>query len=165
MFSFVISLFGILFQKPVTSNTYILKLPMFCCNLVLYSFLFLKHKWPLDEGSWKYSNHIKSLMAFLFFISFLYLAFGGRAAPRHVEVPRLGVQSELQLLGYTTAIATQNPSHIYDLYHSSTHRAMPGIKPASSWILAGFISTEPQRELPGFFIYKSCDHKIMGTYF
>ena len=31
---------------------------------------------------------------------------------RHMEVPRLGVQSELQLPAYTTATATQDPSCI-----------------------------------------------------
>ena len=39
--------------------------------------------------------------------------------PRHTEVPRLGVESELQLLAYTTAIATQDLSRGYDLHHSS----------------------------------------------
>ena len=34
-----------------------------------------------------------------------------------MEVPRLGVESELKLLAY--AIATQDPSHISDLHHSS----------------------------------------------
>ena len=37
----------------------------------------------------------------------------------HIEVPRLGVESELQLPGYTTATAVQDPSHICDLHHSS----------------------------------------------
>ena len=36
-----------------------------------------------------------------------------------MEVPRLRVESELQLLVYTTAIATPDPSHICDLRHSS----------------------------------------------
>ena len=36
-----------------------------------------------------------------------------------MEVPRLGVKSELQLLAYTTATATQDPSHICNLYHRS----------------------------------------------
>ena len=36
-----------------------------------------------------------------------------------MEVPRLGVQLELQLSAYTTAIATPDPSHVCDLYHSS----------------------------------------------
>ena len=38
---------------------------------------------------------------------------------RHMEVPRLGVQMELQLLAYTTATATQNLSCVCDLHHSS----------------------------------------------
>ena len=34
---------------------------------------------------------------------------------QHMEVPRLGVKSELQLLAYTTATATLDPSRICDL--------------------------------------------------
>ena len=37
----------------------------------------------------------------------------------HIEVLRLGVELEPQLLAYTTATATQDPSHLCDLYHSS----------------------------------------------
>ena len=36
-----------------------------------------------------------------------------------MEVPRLGVESGLQLLAYTRAIATPVLSHICDLHHSS----------------------------------------------
>ena len=39
--------------------------------------------------------------------------------PRHMEVLRLGVESELQLPAYTTATATQDPSRVFDLQHSS----------------------------------------------
>ena len=35
------------------------------------------------------------------------------------EVPRLGVESELQLPAYTTATATQDPSRVCNLHHSS----------------------------------------------
>ena len=38
---------------------------------------------------------------------------------QHVEVPTLGVESELQLLAYTTATATQDLSRIYYLHRSS----------------------------------------------
>ena len=31
----------------------------------------------------------------------------------------LGVQTELQLLAYTTSIATRDPSQVWDLQHSS----------------------------------------------
>ena len=39
-----------------------------------------------------------------------------------MEVPRLGVELELWLLAYTTATATRDPSHVYDLHHSSGQR-------------------------------------------
>ena len=37
---------------------------------------------------------------------------------QHMEVPRLGVKSEPQLLASTTATATWDQSHICDLHHS-----------------------------------------------
>ena len=44
------------------------------------------------------------------------------ASAEHMEVPRLGVKSELQLLAYNTVTATQDPSRICDLHHSSMKR-------------------------------------------
>ena len=38
---------------------------------------------------------------------------------QHMEVPRPGVELELQLPAYTTATTTQDPSHICNLHHSS----------------------------------------------
>ena len=38
---------------------------------------------------------------------------------RHVEVPRLGVEWEIQLLAYITATTAWNPSRICDLHHST----------------------------------------------
>ena len=38
---------------------------------------------------------------------------------QHMEGPRLGVQSELQLPAYTTATATGNQSRVCNLHHSS----------------------------------------------
>ena len=43
----------------------------------------------------------------------------------HMEVPRLGVESELQLLAYTTATAPWDPSRVFDLYYSSWQRRIP----------------------------------------
>ena len=54
----------------------------------------------------------------LFFFFLLFLG----PLPRHMEVPRLGVESELQLLAYTTATAMPDPSHVWDLHHSSWQR-------------------------------------------
>ena len=39
--------------------------------------------------------------------------------PQYMEVPELEVELELQLPAYATAIATQNLSHVCELYHSS----------------------------------------------
>uniref|UniRef100_A0A8D0JVQ3 Uncharacterized protein n=1 Tax=Sus scrofa TaxID=9823 RepID=A0A8D0JVQ3_PIG len=49
-----------------------------------------------------------------FFFFFLF-----RATPWHMEVPRLGVKLELQLLAYTTPTATRDPSRVRDPHHSS----------------------------------------------
>ena len=49
---------------------------------------------------------------------FFFLGFLGPHL-RHMEVPRLGVQLELQLPAYTTTTATSDPSRVCDLHHSS----------------------------------------------
>ena len=45
---------------------------------------------------------------------------------------------------------------------SLTHRVRPGIKPASSWILVGFVSAVLQWEVPlgFFFFFKDCLHSL-----
>ena len=43
-------------------------------------------------------------------------------SPRHMEVLRLGVKSELQPPAYAPATATPDPSQVCDLYHSSQQR-------------------------------------------
>ena len=69
-----------------------------------------------------------------------------------MEVPRLGVKTELQLPAYTTATATWNLSPSYTTAHgnawSLTHwEGQAGIKGESSWILIGFITAEPHQNL------------------
>ena len=50
--------------------------------------------------------HVKIFNFFVFFFFFSGLH------QWYMEVPRLGVESELQPQAYTTAMAMQNPSHI-----------------------------------------------------
>ena len=69
-----------------------------------------------------------------------------------MEVPRLGVEWELQLLAYATATATRVLSPVCDPRHSSQQLGIrnplrPGIKPISSWMLVGFVTAEPRLEL------------------
>ena len=52
--------------------------------------------------------------SFLFFL----LSFFKWPHPQHVEIPRLGVKSELQPLAGTTATAVLDLSHIGDLCYS-----------------------------------------------
>ena len=53
----------------------------------------------------------------IFYYCYYYLLF--KAAPEHMEFPRLGVQSELQLPAYTIAPATPDLSCVCDLHHDS----------------------------------------------
>ena len=92
-------------------------------------------------------SFISSFSFFFFFFFFLGMYL------QHMEIPRLGVESELLLQAYTTATAMQDLSHVFDLHtpqllaRSLTHWARPGIEPSSSRILVGFVSTAPQWEL------------------
>ena len=93
--------------------------------------------------------------SFIFFplFFFFFFCFLGPYLP-HMEFPRLKVQSELWQLTYVTATETQDPSCFCDLHHSS--RQCWVLNPLSkardrthmSSILVGFISAEPQWELP-----------------
>ena len=53
--------------------------------------------------------------ALFYFLCFCFLG----PHPRHMEVPRPGVELELQLLAYATATEMPDPSQICDPHHSS----------------------------------------------
>ena len=94
------------------------------CVIVLKGNIFGIYCWlwflkPIQEEGEMPTHYYLSLhIYFLFIYLFIYFGFLG-AHPRHIEVPRLGVWLELQLLTYTTATATADPSRVCDLYHSS----------------------------------------------
>ena len=95
----------------------------------------------------KWQNQIiknRCIEAFSFFFFFFF--FLGHH-PQHMEVPRLGVQSELQQHEIWTVSATYTTAHCNA--RSSTHWARPGIELATSWFLVGSISAAPQQELQG----------------
>ena len=93
------------------------------------------------------------IVSFLLF--FLVLVLGLHSW--HMEVPRLGVKPELQLLTCTTATATWDPSCVFNLHHSSWQHRIPNllkeerIKCTSSWILVGFVSSAQKQNLPVLF--------------
>ena len=96
-------------------------------------------------------SHQGFCRGFLFCFNFLSFFFLG---PHlwHIEVPRPGVESELQPTPQPQQRQTQAASATYTTAHgntkSLTHWARPGIEPASSWILVGFVTAEPWQELP-----------------
>ena len=59
----------------------------------------------------------------------------------HMEVPRLGGESELQPLAYTTATATWDPSHVCNLHRSSWQlRILNPLSEARDQTLVRFIN-------------------------
>ena len=106
---------------------------------------------------------------FCLFVCFCFL----RPHLWHMEAPRLGVELDLQLLACTTAIAMQDPS-ICNLRHSSwQHQILNPLReakdwtcvlePSSSWIQVGFVTAEPQQEIPAISYYSFPDTPL-ATY-
>ena len=94
-----------------------------------------------------------SILLFIYlFIFGLFLSFL-RPHPSVAEVPRLGVQLELQLPAYPTA--TADPSLVFNRHRSPRqHRLLnplskAGLEPVSSWnwSTTSLLTTEPRREL------------------
>ena len=86
---------------------------------------------------------------FFFFLLF----FLGPHLP-HMEVPRLWVESELQLPAYAAATAIPDLSHVCNLHCSSWQCWILNTlseardQPTSLWILVRLVTAEPQQELP-----------------
>ena len=72
-------------------------------------------------GTWYHISVSNFLFFIFYFYVFIYCCFLGLHL-RHMEVPRLGVESELQLLAYAMATAMQDPSHVCNPHHSSQQR-------------------------------------------
>ena len=125
-------------------------------KLKLIKVISLASSYVLSAGIWGYIASLFSLLGmtvevqcyFILFFCFLGLHL------RHMEVPSPGAQLELRLL------AGHNHSHrhshirsmsaIYTAHGkagSSTHWVRPGIEPATSWFLVGFVSSVPWSEL------------------
>ena len=72
---------------------------------------------------------------------------------QHMEVPRLGVELELQLLTYTTATATCDLNHVCDLPHTSLQcQILNPISEARNQthnrMVIRFVSAAPWQQLP-----------------
>ena len=88
-------------------------------QIIFFKKIFMGHSWKskylLNIRYYRVTaNFLYNIIVTIFFV-FL----GPR--PRHLEVPRLGVQTELEMAADTTATATATPdlSHVCNLHHSS----------------------------------------------
>ena len=81
----------------------------------------LPHLHVTDSRIYLILFSINCLLFIFFFSFFLFFFIFLGLHPHHMKFPRLGVETDLQLLAYTTATTTRDPSHVYDLHHSSGH--------------------------------------------
>ena len=116
-FSAIISSKMSTFSPPESQITYVLNNMRDIISArafgLCFSLILFLHRSDLADFSLSFFK----LFIYLF-IYFIFLPFLG-PLPWHMEVPRLGVESELQLPDYTTATATQDPSRVCDVHHSS----------------------------------------------
>ena len=123
------------FQRSVIR---LCQLQAFLCNVLYRCILDPHHKEFMSSGQQQFC--------------FLFYSLG--PYPWHMEVPRLGVKSQLELLATVTARATNTRSelHLWPIPQLPamlvlTHWVRPGIKTASSWTLVRLVTTELWQEL------------------
>ena len=109
-----------------------------------------------NEGGWNSRQRRKSPARTFYIVLFYFVLFicSLELHPWPMEVPRLEVKSELQLLAYIIAVQQCGiwaTSVTYTTAHgnarSLTHWAWPGIEPVTSWFLIRVVSAASQREL------------------
>ena len=82
----------------------------------MYTCFFLTLSWSVTSKQTQFSVLYSRIPLPIFFFFFFF--FSGPHL-RHMEVPRLGVASELYLPAYATATATPDPSCVSNLHHSA----------------------------------------------
>ena len=151
------------FLSYFVSSTFVFGLSP-CFRMELRFVVFRIPRWnplPLFTDAQSNRPHAVSVSSFLparllgasldvsFFFFFIVFFLGPHQ--RHMEVPRLGVESGLQPPVYAIATAMRDqPASVTDTTALSnagslTHGTRPGFEPA--WILGRFVSTEPHWEL------------------
>ena len=119
------------------------------------SYNFLKHS--SNTLPWPFENPMKFsifLFSFSFFLSFFFFFFLNKGYTCSIwKFPGYGSNQNYscQPTPQPEQRRIQATSVTYSTAHgtteSLTHWAGPGIEPITSWILVGFISSEPQQEL------------------
>ena len=109
---------------------------------------------PFFFFSFLFSFSLSFFLSFPFFV--VIVVFLGWHL-QHMEIPKLGNESEVQLPAYTTQHQIRAMSATYTAAHgnarSLTPQTRPGIKSMSLWMLVGFVTAEPQQELQLHFFF------------
>ena len=128
----------------VEVHSFLCRKPVISTPLIKKIYLFLiRFLWSLFQKS-------ADCIRWVYFFSFLlfratWASYGHSQARGQIVATAAGL--------HHTATATQDPSHICDLPHSSWQCQIPnllskvGIEHVSSWILVRFVTTEPQWEV------------------
>ena len=90
-------------------------------HILLYYGLSQNIEYPVLYSRTSLLIHSIFFYFFFVFLLLLLLLFLG-PLPRHMEVPRLGVELELQPPAFARATAVQDPSRVCNLHHSSRQR-------------------------------------------
>jgi len=108
-----------------------------------------------NQGCWAFFSCACWPSGLVLLLAFVFLG----PHPWHMEVPRLGVELELEPLTYTIATAIWDLSCVCNLYHSSwQHRILnppskPRIKPMSSWMPIRFSNLWATIWTPHYIVY------------
>ena len=108
---------------------------LYCQLEFIFIFLSFSHFLGRSRGIWRFPGQ------------------GSNQSCSHRPTP------EPQQRGIRAASAT------YTTAGSLTHWARPGIEPATSWFLVGFISAAPRQELLCFFFWCVCDFENIKMFF
>ena len=112
---------------------------------------FLRNSQTIFHSSYTFYNFYQQWSRVPSFFVFVFL----QPNSRHMKVPRLGDELELQLLAYTTATAMRDLSCICNPHYSSRqpqiHWAGPGNEPASSWMLDSFPLSHDRNSKSSYF--------------
>ena len=107
------------------------------CSSRLIDIYHTAHKWW--GALWTRVLRVKSVLLLPNHVCLFVCLFSGLHM-RHMEVPRLGVESELQLLQHQIWARSVTYTIAHGNTGSLTHWVRPGVKSSSSWELVGYLT-------------------------
>ena len=123
----------------------------------------LRRRQKLQCTEWKKKRnwfHCVCVCVCVFLFRAIPVAYGGSQARGQIRAVAASLQPQPQQCGIRATSTTCTTAH--GNTGSLTHWASPGIEPASSWMLVGFVSAEPWQELPLYIFFKRWSTEDLG---